>query len=206
MEKRLVLNFKETKDIDLYLIASSVTYHMNENEHGCFPDPGMLIIELAETAAQFKQAMSDAHNKDRQKISVKKDLKVLLIKKLKEVGAFVKTESNGSELALLSSGFPIFTPKEEIIIKPPTDFKILPGSSAGEIIMKISRVHGAKSYLYRWTPAPATKGSLWASEIDTRCKKVIKGLPLGINYCFQMAAIGSNSQIEYTELLTRYIS
>jgi len=206
MEKRLALNFKETNDGELYRIASVVTYNMNENGAEYFPDPGMLIIELGEITAQFSQAMSDAGSKDRVKIAIKNNLKVLLIKKLKEVGEFVKTESKGSETAMLSSGFPLFTPKEEIIIKPPTDFKILPGRSAGEIIMKINRVHGAKSYLYRWTPFPVTKDSLWESEIDTRCKKVITGLPLGINYSFQMAAIGSKSQIQYTTPLTRYIS
>lgn len=204
MEKRLALNFKETKDEDLYKIASVVTYHMTENEY--FPDPGMLIIELGEITAQFWQAMSDAGSKDRIKISIKNDLKALLIKKLKEVGEFVKTESKGTETAMLSSGFPLFTPKEEIILKPSTDFKILPGRSPGEIIMKTNRINGAKSYLYRWTPHPITKESLWQSEIDTRCKKVIKGLPLGINYCFQMAAIGSNSQIIYTAIQSRYIS
>jgi hypothetical protein len=204
MEKRLALNFKETKDEELYKIASLVTYNMAENEY--FPDPGMLIIELGEITAQFCQAMSDAGSKDRIKISVKNDLKVLLIKKLKEVGAFVKTESKGTETAMISSGFSLFTPKEEIILKSPTDFKILPGRSPGEIIMKTNRVNGAKSYLYRWTPHPIIKESLWQSEIDTRCKKVIKGLPLGVNYCFQMAAIGSNSQIQYTDTLSRYIS
>jgi hypothetical protein len=204
MKRKLALNFKETKDGELYGIASSVVYNLAESEY--FPDPGMLIIELSEITTQFCQAMSDAGTKDRIKISIKNNLKVLLIRKLKEVGEFVKTESKGSETALLSSGFPVFTPKEEIILKPPTNFKILPGRSPGEIIMKIDRVNGAKSYMYRWTPDPIKKDSNWQSIIDTRCKKVIKGLPLGINYWFQMAAIGSNSQIEYTELLSRYIS
>ncbi|WP_205509793.1 hypothetical protein [Longitalea arenae] len=204
MKRKLALNFKETKDSDLYLIANYVVESMTDNEY--FPDPGMMIIELREISTQFSQAMSEAGNKDRVKIAIKNDLKVLLIKKLKEVGAFVRNESKGAETPMFSSGFPIFTPREEIILKAPTHFKVLPGANPGEILMKVRRVHGAKSYQYRWTPDPITPASVWQSEIDTRCKRVIRGLPLGINYWFEMIAIGSNSQMVYTQRLSRYIS
>lgn len=204
MKKKLALNFKETKDAALYGIATGVTYRMTENNY--FPDPGMLIIELGEITTQFLQAMTDASNKDRVKIAIKNSLKALLVKKLKEVGEFVKIESKGDETAMLSSGFPIFTPKEEIILKKPTNFKIQPGRGPGEIIMKINRVNGAKTYLYEWTPTPITRESIWQSIPDTRCKKKITKLPLGKEFAFRMAAIGSHNQLQYTIILTRYIS
>jgi hypothetical protein len=204
MKKRLALSFKETNDSSLVLVGIRVHSSMTENEY--FPDPGMLIIELGELTNQFNSAVAEAALGDRQKISIKNDVRALLIKKLKKVGEFVQDHANGAETPLLSSGFPLIKPLDEIHLKDPRDFKILPGPKPGEIIMKVRGVKGARSYIYQWTPAPVTADSIWETLYDTRCKKVISGLPLGINYCFRMAAVGAHNQIIYTRVLSRYIS
>lgn len=204
MKKRLALSFKETIDSSLIIVGMRVHSSMTGNEY--FPDPGMLIIELLELTNQFNSAVAEAALGDRQKISVKNDVRALLIKKLKKVGEFVQDHANGAETPLLSSGFPIIKPLDEIHLKDPRDFKILPGPNPGEIIMKVRGVKGARSYIYQWTPAPVTAESVWETLYDTKCKKVISGLPLGINYCFRMAAVGAHNQIIYTRVLSRYIS
>lgn len=204
MKRRLALNFKGTRDADLYVVAYRVYDKMIDNEN--FSDPGMLIIELGEINQQFQSAMTEAAYGDRVKLSIKNDVRVLLIKKLKKIGSFVQNEADGAETILFSSGFPLVKPLEEIYLGSPDDFKILPGSKPGEIIMKIRAVRGARSYQYEWTPAPAGPESKWESVTDTRCKKVISGLPLGVNYCFRMAVVGSRSKVIYTEVLSRYIS
>jgi len=204
MKKRLTLNFKETRDSDLAMLALTVANKMTDNEH--FPDPGMLIIELEEIGNQFFQAVVDARSRDREKVAYKNNLRVLVVKKLKEAGEFVLTHSANKELPLITSGFILIKSVDEIILKSPKDFKIMPGPRPGEMILKVRRVPGARSYIYQWTPAPLTKESIWESTVDTRCKKVISGLPLGVNYIFRMAAVGSRNQIIYTQPLSRYIS
>lgn len=204
MKRRLALNFKGVKDTDLWMMAFAVWQKMSGNEN--FPDPGMLIIELHETGTQFLKSMTEAALGDREKIYIKNSIRNLLIKKLKQVGEFIETEAKGSELLLLSSGFPLIRPVEEIKLKHPSDFKILPGRKPGEMIMKVRAVKGARSYLYQWTPAPVTPESVWQSIADTRCKKVISGLPLGVNYSFRMAVVGARNQLVYTNVLSRYVS
>ncbi|THU38409.1 hypothetical protein FAM09_17215 [Niastella caeni] len=204
MKRRLKLNFKGIKDPELSIMAYTVCHKMNGNEK--FPDPGMLIIELSEISRQFDQAMLDASMGDRLKIAIKNDVKALLIKKLKQVGEFVKNEANGKEELLWGSGFDLTKPVDEIKLRHPNDFQILPGSNPGEMILKVRGLKGARSYLYQWTPAPVTSQSIWQSIADTRCKKVITNLPLGIDYCFRMAAVGARNQIIYTQVLSRYIS
>lgn len=204
MKKKLILNFKETRDPDLGMLGFSVANHMTDNEH--FPDPGMLIIELHEISKQFQSALNDAWSRDREKIAIKNSIRLLLIKKLKQVGEFVITESKETEAPLLSSGFDLYKPIDKVVIKAPTNFKIKPGPNPGEIIMQVNRVKGARSYLYQWTPNPVTSKSIWQSIPDTRCKKTIKQLPLGVDYAFRMAAVGSRNQLLYTNILTRYIS
>jgi hypothetical protein len=204
MKKKLALNFLETSDSDLHIMASRVASCMTDNDR--FSDPGMLIIELNETNAQYIHSLADSGLGDRAKVAMKNDLRALLIKKLKQIAEFVQNEANGEELLLVSSGFPTMKPTGDIILKEPLDFQIMPGPQPGDMIMKVRRVIGARSYLYQWTPAPLSQDSIWESVVDTRCKKVISGLPLGINYMFRMAAVGPRNQIIYTRPLSRYIS
>ena len=204
MKRKLALNFKGVKDADIWMLAVNVHLRMNGNEK--FPDPGMLIIELNEICRQFREAMTDASLGDRLKIAIKNEVRTLLIKKLKQVGEFVNKEANEREELLWSSGFDLIKPVDEIKIKNPNDFQILPGPQPGQIIMKVRGVKGARSYLYQWTPAPVTRESVWQSIADTRCKRVVSGLPLGMDYCFRMAAVGARNQIVYTHVLNRYIS
>jgi hypothetical protein len=204
MKRKINLNFKDIHDSDLNMVAHRVAEKMKDNEY--FPDPGFLVIELNELCPQFNKAVAHVGSRDMEKIAHKNNLRGLLIKKLKEVGDFVIKEAKGAELPLISSGFPLIKPVDEIILGSPEDFKIMPGPKPGEIIMKVNRVKGARSYLYQWTPAPLTNESVWESIADTRCKKVISKLPLGVNYFFRMAAIGSRNQIIYTKPLSRYVS
>jgi hypothetical protein len=204
MKRKINLNFKDINDPDLNMLAFRVAERMTNNEY--FPDPGFLVIELNELCPQFNKAVAHVGSRDMEKIAHKNNLRTLLIKKLKEVGDFVIKEAKGAELPLISSGFPLIKPVDEIILGSPEDFKIMPGPKPGEIIMKVGRVKGARSYLYQWTPAPLTNESVWESIADTRCKKVISKLPLGVNYFFRMAAIGSRNQIIYTKPLSRYVS
>src|SRR5690349_13297627 len=115
MKKKLSLNFKETSDSDLAQLAITVAEWMNGNEH--FPDPDMLIIELREIGHQFFKAVADAKSRDLEKIAIKNNVRVLAIKKLKQVGEFVLTHSAGKELPLVTSGFTLIKPVGEIVLK-----------------------------------------------------------------------------------------
>jgi len=114
MKRKLCLNFKETKDSDLAMLAFTVVNNMTGNDH--FPDPDMLIIELRETGKQFFDAVADSRSRDLEKIAHKNNLRVILIKKLKEVGEFVKIHAKEAELPLITSGFTLIRPADEIIL------------------------------------------------------------------------------------------
>ncbi|MFL5745527.1 MAG: hypothetical protein ACJ751_12730 [Niastella sp.] len=103
MKKKLVLNFKETRDPDLGMLAYTVANKMTDNE--CFPDPGMLIIELHEITRQFQSAVVDAMSRDMEKVAIKNSIRILLIQKLKQVGNFVITESKGAETLFVKQWF-----------------------------------------------------------------------------------------------------
>jgi hypothetical protein len=114
-----------------------------------------------------------------EKVAIKNDLRNLLIGALKQLGQHVALVAKGNVALLLSSGFPLTKSKGETVLSEPQDFKVSAGRNYGEVILKIKRVPGTKSYLYQYTPDPITEASVWKSIIGTRCKKTIKDLPLG---------------------------
>jgi hypothetical protein len=204
MKKRLSLSFKDYRDEQLNVLAIIVVSKMTGNEN--FPDAVPLLDELKDLSKRYFDALSAACLRDMEKVAIKNQLRLHLIMALKQLGLHVIQVAKGNETLLLSSGFPLTKPKGETVLSEPKDFKVSPGRNYGEVILKVKRVHGAKSYLYRYTPDPVTENSVWESIIGTRCKKTIKNLPLGHKIWFEMAAIGPNDQVVYTKRIWRYIA
>jgi hypothetical protein len=186
------------------MIAIDVVAKMTGNKN--FPGTESMVDELRDLSTRYFKALAAASYRDMEKVALKNQLRLQLIRVLKQLGLHVTQVAKGSELLLLNSGFPVTKPKGETILANPEEFKVAPGRNNGEVILKVKRVHGAKSYLYRYTPDPVTENSVWVSVIGTRCKKTIKDLPLGQKMWFEMAAIGPNDQVVYTTRIWRYIS
>lgn len=203
MKKKLALNFKETRDQDLSLLALSIVDKMTNNEH--FPGSGHMVTELKQVQDQFRNALVHARSRDVEKVSHKKDIRLIMIKKMKELGEYVLTAAKNEETPLISSGFPLAKHAGETTIHRPDGFKIMTGANEGEIIMQARRVPGAKSYIYQYTREPLTKESVWETIVDTRCKKIITNLPPGVKFVFRMAAVGPKNQVAFTEALRRYV-
>jgi hypothetical protein len=204
MKKKLSLSFKDYRDEDLNVAAIIIVSKMTGNEN--FPDAVPLVNELTDLSRRYLDAMSAASLRDMEKVAIKNQLRGHLIRALKQLGLYVTLVAKGNNLLLLSSGFPLTKPKGETVLSEPQEFKVSAGRYYGEVILKVKRVPGAKSYLYQYTPDPLTEASVWKSVIGTRCKITIKDLPLGQKIWFQMAAIGPNEQVVYTAPVWRYIS
>lgn len=204
MNKKLSLNIRKNKDSELGNYTMCIVHKLTNNEH--FPDVAPLLEPIRETGDQYQQAFYASQNGDIVNISIKNDLREKLILQLRELGEWIQKRSNGDETPLLTTGFSIAKPKEEVELTEPTEFCILPGKNNGEIIMKAKRVIGAKAYLFEYTPDPLTPESKWEIVYSTTCKKTITNLPLGVKYLFRMAAIGPRNQIVYTRILARHIA
>ena len=203
-KKPLLLNFKPYSDSNLETLASLVVSSMMGNEN--FPDAHAPVHNLQQVTDQFFKAVTDAGTGDRVKISFKNDVKAVLVKQLRALGEYVISKANGSETVLLSSGFPLPVNNGGGKLQKPERFVVLPGQ-IGEIILKVKRVAGVKAYVYQYTSIDPSNGeSRWQTIFETKSKTVIRGLPLGVQFWFRIAAIGPGGDVVYTESLSRYIS
>jgi hypothetical protein len=206
-KKPLLLNFTPYSDANFQTLAYRVVTSMTANEN--FPDAHDAVHNLERVADQYSKALADAGTGDRVKISFKNDVKALLIIQMRALGEYVISKANGSETALLTSGFPIPTNNGTEKLQRPDRFIVLPGKN-GEIILKIKRVTGVKAYVYQYTTndpyANAHTESHWQSVYETKSKTTIKDLPLGVQFWFRVGAIGRGGEIVYTFAISRYIS
>jgi hypothetical protein len=207
MKLKLALNFKEIGEDELSIVAFRIIGEMRGNEK--YPDAGDLVGELSAIRDQYAQSLARAKGRDVIEVARKNDYKLQLIKKMRELAEYVVKTARGrddEEIWLINSGFPTVRSGPGGSLGEPTKFTIKPGTTFGEMELRIKRVPGARSYLYQYTADPVTRESIWQSVADTRCKKVISGLPLGVKMWFKVAAIGSNGQIVFTEALWRFVS
>jgi hypothetical protein len=204
MNRKLALNFRKHNDSELDELAFHICKQMIGNED--FFDLQTLLLPIQETLKQFQHYRGEAFTGDTNMILIKNDFKEKLISLLRELREIVERKANGDELLLIRSGFDFARPSKKSNLEKPQEFKVLPGKLNGQIILQAKRVKGAKAYLYQYTRGPVTKDTQWESITSTQRKIVISNLPLGVQFFFQMAAIGARNQIEYTNVVFRYIA
>lgn len=204
---RLALNLRDVPDGEIREIAAHIVMRMTGNAD--FPDTAELVKELALLHDRYLKTMAVAASRSKQDIARKNNCKQEVITKIKELGVYVDKAVKGKdneEVLLYSSGFPLAKVGGDTELIKPKNFSISPGKQFGEMIMQIKRVPGARSYLYEYTADPVTRESVWQGIGDTRCKKVLNNLPLGVKCWFRVAVIGSRGQLIRTEALWRYVS
>jgi hypothetical protein len=204
MNKKLALNFRKYNDSEIDEIAFHICNQMTGSEH--FPDFQTLLPPISETLKQFQHYRRESFAGDTNMILVKNDFKEKLIYLLRDLGEMVDKKANGDELMIVRSGFDIARPPQKAKLEKPNYFQVLPGKLNGQIILQAQRVKGAKAYIYQYTRGPLDDNNQWKIISSTKRKIVISDLPLGVQFFFQMAAVGARNQIVYSDVIPRYIA
>lgn len=204
MNRRLALSFRKYNDSELDEIAHFICARLRDNED--WPDLQNLLPPIVETLKQFQHYRGEAMSGDTNMIIVKNDLKEKLIILLRELGETIQLKAKDDEWLVITSGYKFTKPPKKTNIEKPEQFQVLPGKQNGQIILQAKRVKGAKAYLFKYTRGPVNNETRWETITSTQRKIVISNLPLGIQFFFQMAAIGARNQIVFTDVVPRHIA
>ncbi|MCS3799460.1 hypothetical protein [Niastella sp. OAS944] len=204
MNRKLALNFRKHNDAELNEIAYFIWNSLHNNKD--WLDIQTLLPPIQKTLEQFQHYRQEAWNGDTQMIIIKNDFKEKLISLLRELGETIQLKAKGDEWLILTSGYETAKPPKNAKLEKPGEFKVLPGPMNGQIILQSKRVKGAKAYQYQYTRGPVNNETKWETITSTQRKIVISDLPLGIQFFFQMAAIGARNQITYTDIVSRFIA
>lgn len=105
-------------------------------------------------------------------------------------GSYVQSTSNGNAQKITSAGMAVQRKRSKTGPLPaPTDVQVVPGVSAGEVLLTWGNVPHARTYHLKYGPEGGPMESLWL----TGRRKRLLTLPVRVEapYVFRIAAVGS---------------
>jgi hypothetical protein len=176
---------------------------MENNE--AFPNPPLALEKLKITLPKYKQALSDARNRDKYYVSLKNDLKAEVLELLHELADYVTVISKGDRTTMLRSGFNVNStngsnkqpPKIEIL---EIDLKV-----TGQATTRVRKVTGAIAFVHQYTTEPPTSQTIWVSEGTSLSNYTFEGLQSDKRYWFRVVAIGYYGLRSYSAIVSKVI-
>lgn len=200
---KLILNFMYFSNIKLLDKAKHILASLS-------PQPTLAAAievpyydDLQNATTAFEEAMEKAKNGDRIEIAKRNEIRINVIDYLLEIKAFLESKYGNDYVALMSSGYDIRkepTPYGELLI--PTNLQ-LSSPQEGCILVNISAVKGAKSYVCEYGLANET-----ATQFAVNSKSTFKitGLLTAGIYRMRAAAVGTSATHNFTQFKTVVVS
>ena len=198
---KLNLSFVRYSDDSLDTKAAFILQMLTGNDHVPHPVPPLADLQAAITA--YETALVDAGSRDRLKVAIKKASRLTLEAVLTKLGRYVIYLANGNEELLVGSGFDLGKQPETAILAEPGPVSLTAGISSGRMAASITRVKGAYSYVFEIAPDPVLPDSKWTSMPLSRSNCVFEGLTPGQRYWVRVAAVGSGTQVAYSQAVSQ---
>lgn len=200
---RIILTFLRFSDAQLESFARGVYASMFNNPNFISPTPTLDVLMAAIVA--FSDALTATADGSRTKIAIKNKSRKALETVLKQLSRYVSMIAGDDKSIVLSGGFQ--TQKEGEPSPAPVAplIEVVAGVNPGEAEIRITRIKGAQSYNYEYTPDPVTENSVWLSEPDSRIEHLVTGLPSGKRYAFRASIIGLRGARAYSAVVFLYI-
>lgn len=202
MEK-VIVDYNNLRDAEMLSFARVIIQHMDSNPNFSAPVPA--VATFVTTTADYETALTDAGNKDRQAVSRKNTLKLVVAAGLRSWAMYVNTMSQGNLDKLNSSNFRLAKQKEPVKLLAPVIKSINQGVNPGTLLVSIEPVRGAKALNYQIAKDPITDTTEWETYGDTRTKFEFANLEQGQKYWIRIIAIGSNGQSVQSIEMPQYV-
>jgi hypothetical protein len=117
----------------------------------------------------------------------------------------VMTTANGDKAMLISSNFDLAKEGSNTPIDKPASIELMDGKNAGELVVKVPAVKGAKGYTPQFTSDPLTASSEWTQVMTTTSKYTFTNLNSAKKYWVRVAAVGPYNQVVYSDAISRVV-
>lgn len=191
---RVLLGFTNAPDHSVEETAGAV--HDNLYGNPAYPAPPVTKPALEAAQAAFATAIAAQAQGGTASTAEKNNRRDALVGLLRQLAGYVQEKCSNDLATLLSSGFDaVSTNRASVQLDPPTILDILNGNS-GQLLVRVGPVANAKCYEVRFaaldavgTPGPWQSGGLFTNSRSMP----ISGLTPGVNYSFQVRAIGGST-------------
>ena len=201
---KIVCSFNRGRDGDLVNDSGAVIQHLTKNV-ALFPNPNPTVAELIKATEDYKVALYNAKGLDTMMVSIKNDLRTVLRSMLTQEAEYVTSVAKGDRTVLLASGFTLTRAKGEVTSLKPIEKLMVNTETPEQAVLRVTRVKGAKAYVYQYTTGAVGSESQWVSKTITEPLCVLSGLQPGIKHSFRVIAVGPGDQSVYSPIVSRFI-
>jgi hypothetical protein len=185
-------------------MATQIREKMTNNPH--FPAPNPDLDKMTEAHTAYLISLSKIKNGSKVDTIMKEKLRKALEVPLKRLAAYVQTTSGGDEAIIVSSGFDIKkTPSTINPLAKPTGVKVTMGVEKGNVVVSYDRINRARTYIVHYTTFPVAPNCMWMYETGTKRKILIKKLTSGSKMVFCIAAMCTDTLLNWSDEITTYI-
>jgi hypothetical protein len=197
----IVNGWNQIEPPDLIAELRFVIQKMVGNSNFSTPNPPLATITtLVNDYEQLAGEAEDGGSFDK----AERDSKAQeLISAMHVLSAYVLMTANGSALVVESSGLKLSkTPSPSPSIEKPAGLQLTDGVNIGELLLKFTKVKGSKSYMYQISLDP-TDPAKWVTYYGTIRQNLFTGLESGKKYYVRVVAVGTDSQVVYSDVVSR---
>lgn len=198
---RITNGFEGMNDLDFLGKVRFIVGQMTGRPE--FPTPDPSLASVTTLANEFEQAIQDAEAGGSVDKSIRDNKKEELIETMHNLGDYVLFTAKQNRLVAEKSGFSIARdPAPQPPIEKPDGLNLTDGVNAGELLLQFKRVAGARGYMYQVSLDPSDE-SKWVTMYGTIRKNLFTGLESGKKYYVRVVALGTNSQVVYSDVVSR---
>lgn len=198
---KLTTGFNSLTDANFQTKAESITTSMMGNVNFPSTTPDMPVVSTA--VQNYSLALTAAQSRDKNDVAVKNQKRSELTALLVQLASSVMATANGDKTMLVSSGFDLAKEGESIVLPKPENLQVADGINSGELIVSVSAVKGAKSYVHQYTADPITDASDWTQVNTTTSRFTFKNLDSAKKYWCRVIAVGASDQVVISNALSR---
>lgn len=201
---RITTKYKKHEG-DITTKSERVIEQMEENKE-IFPGPPAALEKLKKLLPEFRQARVNAQSRDKHLVSLKNDLKAIVLDLLQELIDYVTVTCKGNRTLMLSSGFDVNNENGSGNKQPPSIEKLeVELELPGEVTIRVRNVTNAIAFVHQYTTEPPGLHTIWVSEGSSQGSYTFKGLTSEKRYWFRVVAIGYYGQRGYSPIVSRII-
>ena len=201
---KILSSFNYGRDGDLVNDSGKVIQDMTKHI-AVFPNPIPTVAELIQAKERYEVALYNAKGKDTVMVSIKNKERDVLRALLTRMAEYVTSVAKGDRTILLASGFSLARSKGEVKTLKPIEKLMVDTETPEQAVLRVTRVKGAKAYVYQYTTEAVPGENQWVSKTITEPLCVISGLKPGVKHSFRVIAIGPGDQSVYSPIVSRFI-
>ncbi|MGH2565682.1 MAG: fibronectin type III domain-containing protein, partial [Ginsengibacter sp.] len=200
---RLTTGFDTLGDGAFQTKAESICNAMTGNSN--FPVTTPPIADVSDALSSYVTAFMAAQFRDKNAVAIKNQSRETLTLLLIQLANSVMTIANGDKAMLVSSGFDLARDPATTPITKPETVILTDGVNAGELVLKVPSVKGARGYVPQYTMDPLTETSEWTRVVTTSSKYTFRNLVPAKKYWCRVAAVGPYNQVVFSDAVSRVV-